>query len=278
MKVAYQGEAGAYSELAALSALPGATPLPCARFDDAFKAVEAGEANYAIIPIENSVAGRVADVHSLLPRHRLHIVAEHFEPVRHQLLVRAGTSLDDVRSIASHPMALAQVNVLIEERGLTARPYPDTAGAARALAEGRLDVDGVIASARAGEVYGLSIAAADVHDDEGNTTRFALFHREPTRPSPDMARCVTAVFFKTRNVPAALYKCLGGFATNKINMTKLESYQSERSMFPAQFYLEAEGHPEHEGLAHALEELAFFSESHRIIGVFPGHPRRYRER
>jgi prephenate dehydratase len=273
--IAYQGEPGAYSEIAAMAAVPGATALACSRFEDAFAAVEGGMADMAIIPIENSVAGRVADVHGLLPKSPLSITAEHFEPVHHHLLALPGMTLERVQTVASHPMALAQVQAFMHRHAMKTRAHIDTAGAAKALANGELGVDAVIASARAGALYGLISLAAHIEDDAQNTTRFCLFEREARLPHAATTRSVTALFFRTRSVPAALYKCLGGFATNGVNISKLESYLAGGSMFAAQFYLEAEAHPDDHGLAHALDELRFFSEDLRIIGVFPGHEKRW---
>lgn len=276
--IAFQGSLGAYSHLSCRKAYPDMTPLPCASFEDAFAAVREGRARLAMIPIENSVAGRVADIHHLMPHSGLHIVAEHFQPVNHHLLAPKGATLDGIRTVRSHVHALSQCRDLIRERGLVAEVRADTAAAAAEVArEGDASV-AAIASELAGEIYGLESLAVNIEDAEHNTTRFVVLAREPIDPDPKAGPVVTTFVFRVRNVPAALYKALGGFATNGINMTKLESYQIGGRFVAAQFYADVEGHPEERGLRLALEELDFFSREVRILGVYPAHPYRLENR
>ncbi len=274
--IAFQGEPGAYSELACRAAYPDMATLPCASFEEAFAAVETGRAARAMIPIENTLAGRVADIHQLLPETGLHIVAEHFQRVRHQLLASPGASLATVRRVHSHVQALTQCRRVIRELGLQPVTFPDTAGAAAYVARLGDPAEAAIASALAAEIYGLQVLRADVEDAPHNTTRFIVLAREPRVPDPHDGPVVTTFVFRVRNVPAALYKALGGFATNGVNMTKLESYMLDGEFAATQFYADVEGHPEHQSLRLALEELDFFSREVRILGVYPAHPFRAR--
>jgi prephenate dehydratase len=268
-KIAFQGEPGAFSEQACVSFASDYAPLPCATFEAALEAVSSRRAERAMLPVENSLAGRVADIHHLLPQTDLHIVAEHFLPVRHQLLARPGTRLEDLKVVKSHAMALGQCRGIIAELGLRPEMAGDTAGAARLLAESGRPDEAVIASARAAEIYGLDILKANVEDAGHNTTRFLEMAREPQDPDPKGGPVVTSFVFQVRNIPAALYKALGGFATNGVNMTKLESYQLDGAFTATMFYADIEGHPEHEPVRLALEELSFFSTSLKILGVYP---------
>ena len=266
-RIAFQGELGAYSHLACETFAPGFEPLPCPTFETAFAAVREGSAARAMLPIENSLAGRVADIHHLLPDSGLHIVGEHFFPIRHQLLGRKGARRENIRVVRSHAMALGQVRGLLARSDIRAEVTGDTAGAARHLAEsGRMD-EAVVASAKAADLYGLDILEADVEDAGHNTTRFLMMAREaidPGRVSP----IVTTFVFQVRNIPAALYKALGGFATNGVNMTKLESYMLEGSFSATMFYADIEGHPDDANVKLALEELAFFSTRFKVLGVY----------
>jgi prephenate dehydratase len=272
--IAFQGAPGAYSHLACRRMFPGMDVLPCAAFEDAFAAVREGRAALAMIPIENSVAGRVADIHHLMPDSGLHIVGEHFEPVRHHLLAPKGATLAGVRTVRSHVHALSQCRKLIRELGLDAVVAADTAGSAKEVAERNDPTVAAIASELAGEIYGLVSLRAGIEDAEHNTTRFVVLSREPKRPPRDSGAglVVTTFVFNVRNVPAALYKALGGFATNGVNMTKLESYMLGGRFTATQFYADVEGHPEDRPVKLALEELRFFSREVRILGVYPGHP------
>lgn len=266
-KIAFQGDFGAFSDEACRTFAPGFDPLPCPTFEAALDAVREKRANRAMLPVENSLAGRVADIHHLLPEAGLHIIAEHFMPVRHQLLGRRDAELSDIRVVRSHVMALGQCRRIIAELKLKPEIGGDTAGAARRLAEeGRKD-EAAIASARAAELYGLKVLKANVEDSGQNITRFLEMSREPGDPPADVPT-VTSFVFQVRNIPAALYKALGGFATNGINMTKLESYMVEGSFAQTMFYADIEGHPQAEHVRRALEELSYFSTSLRIIGVY----------
>ena len=246
--------------------------MPCATFEDAFAAITAGEAELGMIPIENSVAGRVADIHHLMPDSGLHIIAEHFMPVRHQLLALKGATLADIKTVESHVHALGQCRKIIRKLGMKPVVAADTAGSAREVAEAGDKSRAAIASRLAAEIYGLDILAEDVEDEEHNTTRFIVLSREAQWAQERRGPMITTFVFRVRNVPAALYKALGGFATNGVNMTKLESYMVEGNFFATQFYADVEGHPEDRQLVLAFEELAFFSKEMKILGVYPAHP------
>lgn len=267
-KVAYQGEPGAFSELACVEFAPGLIPVACATFERAMQKVVIGEAERAMLPIENSLAGRVADIHHLLPDAGLHIVAEYFLPVEHHLMARPGTKIEDIKVVRSHAMALGQCRGILEELAVRPEISGDTAGAAKWLAEHGEPGDAVIASIRAAEIYGLEVLRANVEDAKHNTTRFLEMARDPEDASPDDGSVVTSFVFQVRNIPAALYKALGGFATNGVNMTKLESYQLEGSFSATMFYADIEGHPQDTSVRLAFEELGFFSSSLKILGVY----------
>jgi prephenate dehydratase len=271
-RIAFQGEPGANSHLAIHEAYAGDEAVPCATFEDAFSAVSGGDCALAMIPIENSVAGRVADIHHLMPASNLHIVGEFFMPVRHQLLGVKGATLKGIKTVESHVHALGQCRKIIRELGVKPVVAADTAGSAREIAE-RADKNcAAIATRLAAQIYGLDILAENVEDEAHNTTRFIVLSREKKWAQSGKSKVVTTFVFRVRNVPAALYKALGGFATNGINMTKLESYMIEGNFFATQFYVDVEGHPDDRGLAFALEELAFFSKELKILGVYPAHP------
>jgi len=267
-RISYQGEPGANSHIACAEARPAHEPLPCPTFEDAFAAVSEGRAELAMIPIENSIAGRVADIHHLLPHSGLHIVGEHFLPIHFQLMGLKGAQISDLKSVQSHIHALGQCRSIIRKLKLKAIVTGDTAGAAREIAETGEIARGALAPRIAADIYGLDILAEDVEDEHNNTTRFIILAREEDRPASDVP-AVTSFVFRVRNVPAALYKAMGGFATNGVNMTKLESYQLDGSFTATQFYAEVEGHPEDRAVALALEELGFFSTEFRILGVYP---------
>jgi prephenate dehydratase len=275
--IAFQGLPGAYSHLACRNAFPAMQPLPCATFEDAFAAVREGRARYAMIPIDNSVAGRVADVHHLLPYSGLHIISEHFERINHHLLAPRGASLETITTVESHVHALGQCRNLIRQLGLKVIVGADTAGAAAELAKSGDVTKAAIASELAAEIYGLDSLKANIEDAEHNTTRFVVLARDAIEPNPNQP-CVTTFVFRVRNVPAALYKAMGGFATNGINMTKLESYLVGGEFVAAQFYADVEGHPAQRSLRLALEELEFFSHEVRILGVYQAHPFRLAQR
>jgi prephenate dehydratase len=271
-KVVFQGEPGANSHIAALEVYPDCEPVPCPTFEDCFAALESGAADLGMIPIENSVNGRVADIHHLLPGAAVHIIGEHFLPVHHQLLGLKGTSLLDLREVQSHVQALGQCRRTLRGLGLTSVVGADTAGSARQIAEAGDRKRGALASRLAAEIYGLDILQADVEDEAHNTTRFIILSPEPAPAPPRGTATVTTFVFRVRNMPAALFKALGGFATNGVNMTKLESYQLEGQFYASQFYADVDGHPDDRALQFALEELAFFSHEVRILGSYPASP------
>jgi prephenate dehydratase len=271
-KIVFQGEPGANSHLAAREVFPDYEAVPCPTFEDAFSAISSGDAKLGMIPIENSVAGRVADIHHLMPDSGLHIVAEHFMPVRHQLMAPKGTTLEDIKTVESHVHALGQCRRVVRKLGIRPIVAADTAGSAREVAEAGDKTRAAIATSLAAEIYGLDILAQDIEDEVHNTTRFIVLSREAKWASNDEGKVVTTFLFRVRNVPAALYKALGGFATNGVNMTKLESYMIEGNFFATQFYADVEGHPEERRLVFAFEELAFYSKQMKILGVYPAHP------
>ena len=273
-KIAYQGEPGANSHIACVEARPGHEPMPCASCEDAFDAVRSGKAELAMIAIENTTAGRVADVHHLLPDSGLSIVGEHFLRIRFNLLVLPGAKLSEVKTVYSHVHALGQCRKVIREMKLKAVVAADTAGAARELAESKDKTRAAIATRLAAEIYGLEILKENIEDEEHNTTRFVILSKKPHVAKAKAGPAVTSFVFRVRNVPAALYKAMGGFATNGINMTKLESYQIEGQFNATQFYADVEGHPDNRSLKLALEELAFFTSYLKILGVYPQSPYR----
>ncbi|HEX3496364.1 MAG TPA: prephenate dehydratase [Methylocella sp.] len=277
-KIAYQGEPGANSHIACINVYPAWEALPCATFEDAFAAIADGAAMLGMIPIENSIAGRVADIHHLLPRSTLHIVAEYFLPVHFQLLGIKGARLDGVRSVYSHVHALGQCRIIIRARGLKAHVTGDTAGSAREVAEWHDPGRAAIATRLAAEIHGLDVLAADIEDEPHNTTRFVVLSKIPQWANRADGSVVTSFVFRIRNVPAALYKALGGFATNGVNMTKLESYMVDGEFTATQFLADVEAHPEEPALARALEELAFFCKELKILGVYPADPFRIESR
>jgi prephenate dehydratase len=274
LRVSYQGEPGANSHLACREVFPDLDAVPCATFEDALSAVKSGEARYAMIPIENSVAGRVADIHHLLPGAGLFIVGEHFLRVRHQLLGVPGATLATVKKALSHTQALGQCRGTLRRLGIQPVPEADTAGSARLVAQAQDPALAAIASTLAAEIYGLQILQHDIEDEQHNTTRFLMLAAEPANASAVAGPVVTTFIFRVRNVPAALYKALGGFATNSVNMTKLESYQLDGRFVATMFYADVEGHPDDPAVARALEELGFFSTEVHVLGAYRASPYR----
>ncbi|HEY1383008.1 MAG TPA: prephenate dehydratase, partial [Dongiaceae bacterium] len=270
--IAFQGLPGAYSDLACRAAQPAMTTLPCASFEDAFAAVKNGDARLAMIPIENSLAGRVADIHHLLPEAGLHIIGEHFQRVNHCLMAPKGATLAGLKTVESHVQALSQCRNFIRQHGLKAIVRADTAGSAADVAERKDKTVAAVASSLAAEIYGLEVLATDIEDADHNTTRMVLMARDPIDPDPGKGPVVTSFVFRVRSVPAALYKALGGFATNGVNITKLESYMIDGNFTVAQFYADIDGHPDQRPVRLALEELSFFSREVRILGVYPANP------
>jgi prephenate dehydratase len=270
-KIIFQGEPGANSDIACREAYPDYEPVPCPTFEDCFTALTSGDVDLGMIPIENSVAGRVADIHHLMPTARMHIVAEWFLPIRNQLMAPKGASLKTIKSVQSHVMALGQCRNVIRELKLKPVVAADTAGSAREIAEANDITRAAIGSRLAAEIYGLDIIKENVEDETNSTTRFVVLSREKKWAEPGNGKVITTFVFRVRNLPAALYKAMGGFATNSVNMTKLESYMVGGNFFATQFYADVEGHPDDTALVHALEELAFFSKELTVLGVYPAH-------
>ena len=271
-KIVFQGEPGANSHIACQEVYPDATVVPCQTFEDCFAAVTRGEAALAMIPIENSLAGRVADIHHLLPTSHLHIVGEHFLAIHFCLMAPRGATLKTVRSVHSHIHALGQCRKIIRQHKWQAVIAGDTAGAAREVAEAGDLSQAALAPKIAAEIYGLDILKEHVEDAAHNTTRFIILSKEDKRAKAGSGKIITTFVFRVRNVPAALYKAMGGFTTNGVNMTKLESYQLNGQFFATQFYADVEGHPADRNLKLALEELAFFSTEVRVLGVYRASP------
>ena len=267
-KIVYQGEPGAYSHLACSQFFPGHAPVACPSFAKAFAHVRSGEAHCAMIPVENTVAGRVSDIYHLLPEGGLHIIGERYLPVHHQLLGVRGAKLPDIRHARSHHMALGQVRKFLTKHEIDPVVDVDTAGAARKIAASGDTSVAAVASRLAAQTYGLDILAEDIEDAAHNTTRFIVLADAPAIPKPDVPS-VSSFVFKVRSVPSALYKALGGFASNGLNLTKLESYMVGGSFKAAQFYADVEGHIDSDEMKNALEELAFFSDNITHLGTYP---------
>lgn len=268
-KIAYQGEPGANSHIACKYGYPDMQPLACRTFEDCFSAVESAEAELAMIPLENTIAGRVGDIHYLMPETRLHIIGEQYLPIRFHLMALPGAKIETIKSARSHIMGLGQCRAFLREHGIEPLIAADTAGAAREVKEAGDMSLAAIAPRLAASVYGLEILARNIEDATHNTTRFIIMSREPSDIEAGKGPVKTAFMFKVRNIPAALYKTMGGFATNGINMTKLESYQIDGSFTATLFYAEIEGHPDERPVQLALEELGFFSTYMKVLGVFP---------
>jgi len=271
-RIAYQGEPGANSHIVAREHYPEWEGVPCASFEDVFAAVGNGDADLAMIPIDNSIAGRVADIHHFLPTSGLHIIAEHFLRIQFSLLGVPGSSLETIKTVHSHLHALGQCRKIIKQYGLTPMISGDTAGAAREVADAHDVSQAAISPPLAAEIYGLEVLADDIEDEDHNTTRFVVLSREPREAPAGNGPTVTSFIFNVRNLPAALYKALGGFATNGVNMTKLESYMVGGEFTATQFLAEVDGHPEDTPLRRALEELEFFTTDVKILGVYPADP------
>jgi len=269
LKIAFQGEPGANSDIASREVYPDCEPIPCATFEDALAAIQSGEAELGMIPIENSIAGRVADIHHLLPHANLHIIGEHFLRIQFHLMAPKGATLKTIKTVESHIHALGQCRRFIREHDYKAVIAADTAGAAMQVAKAGDITRGALAPRLAAEIYGLDVLAENVEDEDHNTTRFVILSREPARAPAGNGPTVTTFVFRVRNIPAALYKAMGGFATNGVNMTKLESYMIEGNFFATMFYADVEGHPDDPALARALDELKFFSRELRVLGVYP---------
>ncbi|MDD5586321.1 MAG: prephenate dehydratase [Alphaproteobacteria bacterium] len=270
-RIAFQGAPGAYSDLACQAAAPDFATVPCLSFEDVFAAVHEGRAEFAMLPIENSVAGRVADMHRLLPEGGLHIIGEHYQPVIHHLLALPGARLETIRQAHAHVQSLAQCRKWLRARNITPIVNADNALAAELVAKSGDTTIAAIASSLAGKLHNLQSLAEDIADQRNNTTRFLIMAKKAQTPGPGAQPCITTMVFRVRSVPAALYKALGGFATNGINITKLESYLVDGKFTAAQFYLDVEGHPEETPLKLAMEELAFFAHEIKVMGTYPAH-------
>ncbi|MEE9314281.1 MAG: prephenate dehydratase [Rhizobiaceae bacterium] len=268
-KIAFQGEPGANSDTACRNVYPNMEPFPCATFEDAFDALKAGTVELAMIPIENTLAGRVADIHQLLPNSGFQIIGEYFLPIHFQLMALPGVELADIETVYSHIHALGQCRAIIRDNGWKGVIAGDTAGAARMIADNKDRKAAALSPFLAAELYGMNILRENVEDADHNTTRFIVLSREPEVPAVDSGPCVTTFVFRVRNVPAALYKVMGGFATNGVNMTKLESYQVGGTFTATLFYADIEGHPDQQSVKFALEEMDFFCAEKTILGVYP---------
>ncbi len=268
LKIAYQGVAGAYSNIAAKNVYPDSVYVSCDTFEEAMDKVQNGEVDFAVIPIENSTAGRVTDVHFLLPETGLSIVGEYLLPVHHQLLALKGTKPEDIKTAMSHPQALAQCSEFLKAHGIRAEARIDTAKSCEFVLEYNDKSRAAIASVLAGEIYGLDVVAPNIENNADNTTRFLIMAKNQIIPEYDGGDFITSFIFKAKNIPAALYKALGGFATNGINLVKLESYLEKGKFVSAQFYVEVEAHPAQKGLQNAMDELHFFAESVHVLGTY----------
>lgn len=275
LKIAYQGVPGAYSHIAARTVYPDQEYVSCLSFDETFAKTAAGETDYAVIPVENSNVGRVSDVHFLLPQTGLHIIDEFFLRIEHQLLGLPEAGLNDVKTASSHPQALAQCSQFLKKHGIQPVQRIDTALSCQDVLRGKDPSQAAIASVLAAEIYGLKILTPNIENAANNTTRFLIMSRNAATPQDDGGRFITSFIFKTRNIPAALYKALGGFATNGINITKLESYLLEGKFVSAQFYVEIESHPARQSFKNALDELKFYAEDWHILGSYRAHPYRF---
>ena len=273
-QIAFQGALGAYSDEACRSARPNMDPLPCQNFEEMIEAVREGQADLAMVPVENSTYGRVADIHRLLPESGLHIVDEVFTRVRISLMANPGTALENVKTVRAHLVLLPQARNFLNQNGIEPISAADSAGAAKELAKKPNAHSGVLASAIAAEIYGLKILAQNIEDHGHNTTRFLIMSREPNFARRGDGKMITTIVFQVRNIPAALYKAMGGFATNGVNMLKLESYMLNGSFTATQFYSDIEGHPEDPHVKRAFDELKYFSNSLKIVGVYPTDPYR----
>jgi len=272
--IAFQGALGAYSHEACVSARPDHDPLPCRTFEECIDAVLDGTAELAMLPVENSTYGRVADIHSLLPKSGLNIIDEAFVRVRISLMAKEGVALRDIKSVRAHLALLPQAKSFLNQNGIRAIAAADSAGAAEELAASEHRDQGVLASDLAAETYGLNVLARDIEDHGHNTTRFLVMSREPDYSRRGPGKMITTFVFEVRNIPAALYKAMGGFATNGINMTKLESYMVGGSFTATQFYADIEGHPEDANVKLAMDELRYFTQMIEVLGVYPADKQR----
>ena len=273
LKIAFQGENGAYSHIACENLFPGSTVKACPTFEETFKTAFDDDNFKIVIPIENSLAGRVADIHYLLPKYKLQIYGEHYQPVQHNLLVKQGTDLKDIKYIRSHAQAIDQCQKIIQKHGFKTIISADTAGSAKDLSKGKDNSIGAIASLISAKIYNLKVLMKNIEDESNNVTRFLIMGKNIIQPNYEKNKqYITSCIFRLKSIPAALYKCLGGFATNQVNLTKLESFSVKNTFDQTNFYLDLEGHIENSKVQKALEELGFHTESLNILGVFEASP------
>ncbi len=278
IKVAFQGEKGAYSHLACLEIFPDKEAVACSTFEEAFQLAKDNSEYKIIIPIENSLAGRVADIHYLIPKYKLQIHAEHFQKVTHNLLGVKGSKLKDIKTVRSHAQALGQSQNFISNNKLIPIISADTAGSAKFISERKDKSEGAIASDLAAKTYNLDILKKNVEDESGNFTRFLVMNRDSKHPEFKDKKYITSCIFKLKSIPAALYKSLGGFATNGVNLCKLESFSVKNTFDQVNFYIDIEGHIEDPSLKKALEELGFHTEKLDVLGVYEAHKFRFRNK
>ena len=275
LKVAFQGEKGAYSHLACLEVFPNADAIACSTFEEAFKLAQHNSEYKIVIPIENSLAGRVADIHYLIPKYKLQIHAEHFQKVTHNLLGIKGSKIKDIKTVRSHLQAIGQCSNMISENKLKPIISADTAGSAKFISKKKDKTDSAIASVLAAKIYGLEIIKSKVEDEYGNVTRFFIMGKETKYPERKDKKYITSCIFKLKSIPAALYKALGGFATNGVNLCKLESFSVKNTFDQVNFYIDIEGHIEESSLQKALEELGFHTQKLDVLGVYEAHQFRF---
>lgn len=267
--IAFQGALGAHSDMACRAAYPYMHTLPCSSFEEVFQKVESGEAGLGFIPVENTRAGRVAEIHNLLPESNLHVVGEYWHKVEHHLLGAKGASIKTIEEAHSHPQALMQCRKTMDELCIKRVPHADTAQAAKDIAESGDTTRAALASTLAAELYGLEVVKDNVQDHENNRTLFLAISKEPVDPDPEKGMVLTSLIFTVRNIPSGLYKALGGFATNSVNLLKLESHLTDPHAGKASFYATLEGHPDEKHVQLALEELGFFTKRVKVLGVYP---------
>jgi len=275
IKIAFQGEKGAYSHLACLEVFPNADAIACSTFEETFQLAKDNSEYKIVIPIENSLAGRVADIHYLIPKYKLQIHAEHFQKVTHNLLGIKGSKIKDIKTVRSHSQAIGQCSKMISENKLKPIISADTAGSAKFISEKKDKTDSAIASELAAKIYGLEILKSNVEDESGNVTRFFIMGKDSKHPEHKDKKYITSCIFKLKSIPAALYKALGGFATNGVNLCKLESFSVKNTFDQVNFYIDIEGHIEDTSLQKALEELGFHTQKLDVLGVYEAHQFRF---
>ena len=278
LKIAFQGEKGAYSHLACLEIFPNVNAMACSTFEEAFQLARDNSEYKIVIPIENSLAGRVADIHYLIPKYKLQIHAEHFQKVTHNLLGIKGSKIEDIKTVRSHSQAIGQCNKMISKNKLKPIISADTAGSAKFISEKKDKSEGAIASDLAAQTYNLDVLKKNVEDESGNFTRFLVMNRDSKHPEFKDKKYITSCIFKLKSIPAALYKSLGGFATNGVNLCKLESFSVKNTFDQVNFYIDIEGHIEDASLKKALEELGFHTEKLDVLGVYEAHEFRFRNK